>query len=38
MAVMENIREMNFGDFSAVLVTTPQVKIIFSNFKAIKTV
>ena len=25
MAVMENIREMNFGDFSAVLVTTPQV-------------
>lgn len=35
MAVMENIREMNFGDFSAVLVTTPQVKILFSNFKAV---
>lgn len=26
LAVMENIRSMNFKDFSAILVTTPQVK------------
>lgn len=25
LAVMENIRSMNFEDFSAILVTTPQV-------------
>lgn len=25
LAVMENIRAMNYSDFSAVLVTTPQV-------------
>jgi len=32
MAVMENIREMNFSDFSAVLVTTPQVGIVLNIF------
>lgn len=35
LAVMENIRSMGYGDFSAILVTTPQVGF---NIREIKRV
>ena len=35
LAIIENIKSMSYGDYSAVLVTTPQVylKLIFLYFK-----